>query len=83
MDSFLHKIFRSAKKYPKYKLADEKVLNFDTQLMERYISNLIYDNVYDFELIDTVNELYDELCTNNKEKWKNRIELIAYLFSEN
>lgn len=79
----LYWILKKGKKYPKYKLADEKVLNFDTQLIERYISNLIYDNVYDFELIDTVNELYDELCTNNKEKWKNRIELIAYLFSEN
>ena len=79
----LYWILKKGEKYPKYKFANEKVLNFDPQLIEQYLSTLIYDNAYDFELIDTVDELYDELCAKDKEKWKNRRELISYLFSGN
>ena len=78
----LYWLMKEASKYPKYSFATEDTLNFDANSVERYLWELIFNSEDGQDCYDEVDCLYDELCSIDKDKWKNRLELMNYLISE-
>ena len=76
-------LMKKAPDYPKYSLSSEDALkdalDFDTEMMEHYLCDLIFNAEDCQDYFGEVDCLYDELCSEDKEKWKKRIELIDYL----
>ena len=77
----LYWIMSKAKKNKRYKLIKVKPLNLDEALIDDYLLELIKNPEDGSELIDTVNALYDELCSENKQEWQSRVELIDTLIA--
>ena len=75
----LYWLMKKASEYPKYLIAKEDALNFDTDSVEHYLWELIFNSEDGQDCYDEVDCLYDELCTEDKEKWKNRLELMDYI----
>lgn len=78
----LYWLMKKASEYPKYSFAKEDALDFDADSVERYLWELIFNSEDGQDCYDEVNCLYDELCSIDKDKWKNRLELMDYLISE-
>ncbi|MBQ9107484.1 MAG: hypothetical protein IJY49_01470 [Clostridia bacterium] len=76
-------LMKKGKKYPKYRLIKDKALNLDKEEIETYLHDLIYNSENGCGLGSIVGEMYDELCSKNKEKWKKRENLIDYLVEKN
>lgn len=83
--------FKMAKKEVLYYLArnGEKVfadfaeinpLDFDQALINSYCENIIENNAFDY--FDSFNDLYDSLCRENKEEFRNRLNFINFIFSK-
>ena len=76
-------LMKKAPDYPKYSLSSEDALkdalDFDAEMMEHYLCDLIFNSEDCQDYFGEVDCLYDELCTQDKEKWKKRIELIDFL----
>ena len=72
-------LMKKGSKYPKYRSIKNKALNLDKEDIETYLHELIYNSENCCELGSIVSELYDELCSKDKEKWKKREKLIDYL----
>ncbi len=76
-------LMKKAPDYPKYSLSSDDALkdalDFDAELMEHYLCDLIFNAEDGQDYFDEVDCLYDELCSQDREKWKKRIELINYL----
>ena len=74
---------KKAPDYPKYSLSSEDALkdalDFDTEMMEHYLCDLIFNSEDCQDYFGEVDCLYDELCSQDKEKWKKRKELIDFL----
>lgn len=75
----LYWLMKKAPDYPKYSLSSEDALAFDTDLMEHYLCDLIFNAEDGQDYFYEVDYLYDELYSKDKEKWRKRIELIDYL----
>lgn len=73
---------KNASKYPKYSLAKEDALDFDAATVEHYLWELIFNSEDGQDCYDEVDYLYDELCSIDKDNWKNRLELMNYLISQ-
>lgn len=78
----LYWLMKKASEYPKYSFAKEDALDFDTDSVEHYLWELIFNSEDGRDCYDEVDCLYDELCSIDKDKWKNRLELMDYLMSE-
>ena len=78
----LYWLMKKASEYPKYSFAKEDALDFDADSVEHYLWELIFNSEDGQDCYDEVDCLYDELCSIDKDKWKNRLELIDYLVSE-
>lgn len=76
----LYWLIKAPTTYPKYSFATEPVLNFDAEMIEHYLNELISTPEDSYDYFDEVDYLYDELCTHDKEKWKQRLGLLDYLF---
>lgn len=74
----LYWLMKKASEYPKCSIAQEDALDFDTDAIEHYLWELIFNSEDGQDCYDEVDCLYDELCSQNKERWKNRLELIDY-----
>lgn len=58
------------------------VLEFDPELVESYLYDLI-NNPEDGEAgFETFSELYDDLYCEDKDEWKERNDFIDYIFSK-
>ena len=68
--------------YPKYSFAKEDALDFDADSVEHYLWELIFNSEDGQDSYDEVDCLYDELCSEDKAKWKERLELINHFFSD-
>lgn len=77
----LYWLMKQAKKYPKYMLFKATPLDFDPAMIEYYMQELLYNSEFCQQLYDDFDYLYDELCSEDKETWKNRKELINYLIA--
>ena len=77
----LYWLMKQAKKYPKYKLFKVTPLNFDPEMIESYMLELLSNAEFCNQLFNEVDYLYDELCSKDKEKWKGRIQLLQYLIA--
>lgn len=75
----LYWLMKKASEYPKYSFAKEDALDFDADSVEHYLWELIFNSEDGQDCYDEVDCLYDELCSEDKEKWKGRIELIDYI----
>ena len=75
-------LITQGKNYPKVKYVKEPALKFDSALIEEYITELIENPESTQYLFDAVDSLYDELCSENKEQWRERIELIEYIIGK-
>lgn len=74
-------IIKNGNKINKYKKNNLKPLDFDKALIDEYITELI-DNPEDgYCFYDTVSEMYDEICNNNKNEFKKRLSIIDHIFS--
>ena len=78
----LYWVMKKASEYPKYSIAKEEALDFDAASVEHYLWELIFNSEDGQDCYDEVDCLYDELCSVDKDKWKNRLELMDYLISE-
>lgn len=78
----LYWLMKNASKYPKYSLAKEDALDFDAATVEHYLWELIFNSEDGQDCYDEVDYLYDELCSIDKDNWKNRLELMNYLISQ-
>ena len=78
----LYWLMKKASEYPKYSFAKEDALDFDADSVEHYLWELIFNSEDGQDCYDEVDCLYDELCSIDKDKWKNRLELMDYLISE-
>lgn len=77
----LYWLMKKASEYPKYSIAKEDALEFDVESVEHYLWELIFNSEDGQDCYDEVDCLYDELCSEDKEKWKDRLELIDYIIS--
>ena len=77
----LYWLMKKASEYPKYSIAKEDALELDVGSVEHYLWELIFNSEDGQDCYDEVDCLYDELCSEDKEKWKERLELIDYFFS--
>lgn len=75
----LYWLMKKASEYPKYSIAKEEALEFDVGSVEHYLWELIFNSEDGQTCYDEVDCLYDELCSEDKEKWKERLELINYI----
>lgn len=78
----LYWLMKKASEYPKYSIAKEDALDFDADSVEHYLWELIFNSEDGQDCYDEVDYLYDELCSIDKDKWKNRLELMDHLISE-
>lgn len=74
----LYWLVKKAAEYPKYSIVKEDALDFDAESVEHYLWELIFNSEDGQDCYGEVDGLYDELCFSDKEKWKNRIEMIDY-----
>ncbi len=72
----LYWLMKQAKKYPKHKLFKVVPLNFDPNMIEYYMQELLYNAEFCQQLYDEFDYLYDELYSEDKELWKDRKQLI-------
>lgn len=69
-------MIRGRELLPETIIKDLSVLDFDTADIPNYIMALVSDCNSVSDLYDYVDYAYDELAEDNKEKWKERIEII-------
>ena len=55
-------------------------MEFDEGLIEQHLAEIILNPEDGQDYFDEVDTLYDELYAEDKTKWKNRLELIEYIF---
>lgn len=77
----LYWLIKKAKDYPKYSISKEDALDFDAEMIEHYLCDLIFNPEDGMDYFSEFDCLYDDLCSTDKEKWKTRIELIDYIIS--
>ena len=77
----LYWLIKNGKHYPNFKYFDTKTLEFDPEMIDEYISNLIYDPDNCESLHDEVDALYDDMCAKNKKKWKQHVEEVDTLIA--
>lgn len=75
----LYWLMKKASDYSKYSIATEAALDFDATSVEHYLWELIFNSEDGQDCYDEVDYFYDELCTEDKEKWKDRLEFIDYI----
>ena len=75
----LYWLIKKARKYPKFSIAKEAALKFDPEMVERYLSDLIFNPEDGYEFFGDVDCLYDELCAKNKAKWLDRLDMLNYI----
>lgn len=78
----LYWLLVNAKTYPKYSDATECPLDFDPENIEQYLHDIICNSEDGQAYFDEVDYLYDELCSEDKEKFKGRIELMKYIIDD-
>lgn len=78
----LYWLMKKATEYPKYSFVKDDALDFDADSVEHYLWELIFNSEDGQDYYDEVDCLYDELCSIDKDKWKNRLELIDYLIAD-
>lgn len=69
----LYWLISHGEQYPFRRLLETEALNFDPQEINTYLSDLINDPDNCETLHGTIDYLYDEMCTMNKELWKKHI----------
>lgn len=79
----LYWVLKSGEKYPKYKCC-RKVdpLEFDPQMISQYLEEIVQFPDDKYSYFDEADDCYDELYESNKEEWKERLELIDWLFND-
>lgn len=75
----LYWLIKKSYEYPKYSIAKEDALDFDANSVEHYLWELIFNSEDGQDCYDEVDCLYDELCSEDKEKWKDRLKSIDYI----
>ena len=73
---------KKAAEYPKYSIAKEDALSFDTDSVEHYLWELIFNSEDGQNCYEEVDCLYDDLYFSDKEKWENRLAMIDYFISK-
>ena len=79
----LYWVLKSGEKYPKYKYC-RKVdpLEFDPQMISQYLKEIVQYPDDKYSYFGEADVCYDELYESNKEEWKERLELIDWLFND-
>ncbi|MDE6617662.1 MAG: hypothetical protein K2K13_01380 [Clostridiales bacterium] len=72
----LYWIMKNGKEYPKFAWAQADALEFDNEMIDEYMEELIFNPDDGQKLISDVNYLYDELCAANKFEWEHRNQLV-------
>lgn len=75
----LYWLIKKARQYPKFSIAKEAALKFDPEMIEGYLSDLIFNPEDGYGFFDEVDCLYDDLCAKNKAKWLDRLEMLNYI----
>lgn len=78
----LYWLMKKAAEYPKYSIAEADALDFDADSIEHYLWELIFNSEDGQDYYDEVDCLYDELCTRDKAKWKDRLEFLDYFIDD-
>lgn len=78
----LYWLMKKAALYPKYSIAEVDTLDFDTDSIEHYLWELISNSEDSQDYYDEVDCLYDELCAQDKAKWKERLEFLDYFIDD-
>lgn len=79
----LYWLMKQSQDYPKSSVINtEAPLDFDAESIEHYLWELIFNPEDGQDCFDEVDCLYDELCSLDKDKWKNHLDLMNYLFSD-
>ncbi len=74
----LYWLMKRASEYPKFSIAKEEALDFDVNYIEHYLWELIFNSEDGQDCYDEVDCLYGELRSEDKAKWKDRLELIEH-----
>ncbi len=77
----LYWLIKNGKDYPRLKYFDTDPLDFDSQMIDEYISDLINDPDNCEILHSEIDSLYDDMCSNNKENWKKHMEEVSALIA--
>ena len=72
-------LIKKARQYPKYSITKEPPLKFDPEMIEGFLSDLIFNPEDGYGFFDEVDCLYDNLCAENKAKWLDRLEMLNYI----
>ena len=75
-------IMKNAKEYPKYKYCNLDTVEFDPELVDEYLKEIIYypEGIYTY--YDAADDFYDELYSQSKADWNYRNDLMDYLFND-
>ncbi|WP_298077516.1 hypothetical protein [uncultured Abiotrophia sp.] len=78
----LYWIIKNNEEYPKYAYCELDALQFDPAMIDTFLNEIIYSPEGIYSFFDSADDLYDELCTTDKKAWKQRIDLIDFLFND-
>ena len=77
----LYWLIKNGNRYPYREELTEDALDFEPEMIDDYLSELVLRPESVRHLYDAVDDLYDELCSEDKQKWKNRLEFIDYFIA--
>lgn len=75
-------LMKKSEDYPKFFIAEDDALDFDPEIVEYYLWELIYNSEDGQDCYSEVDCLYDDLYSSNKEKWKKRLKMMDYLIND-
>ena len=73
---------KNGKEYPKYKYCNLDTVEFDPELVDEYLKEIIYypEDIYTY--YDAADDFYDELYSQSKTDWNYRNYLMDNLFND-
>ena len=77
----LYWLIKNGKDYPHLKFFGTEALEFDPQMIDEYMSDLINNPESCESIHGEIDALYDDMCLNNKEKWKQHKEEVDALIA--
>ena len=77
----LYWLIKNGNRYPDREELTEDALDFEPEMIDDYLSELVLRPESVRNLYDAVDDLYDELCSEDKQKWKNHLEFIDYFIA--
>lgn len=77
----LYWLIKNGKDYPHLKFFGTEALEFDPQMVDEYMSDLINNPESCESIHGEIDALYDDMCLTNKEKWKQHKEEVDTLIA--